>query len=118
MEALEQNIIYYTTQDGRCPVREWLDSLRDIRTRAKINVRLRRLSLGNFGFCRPVGAGVLELKIDYGPGYRVYLGQTGARLVVLLCGGVKNTQNRDVLTARVYWNEYRRSYETPENEKD
>jgi putative addiction module killer protein len=77
----------------------WFDSLRDRRARARIDARLRRLSLGNPGDVRPVGEGVSELRIDYGPGYRVYFVQRGQTLVVLLAGGDKDTQDRDIRTA-------------------
>ncbi len=77
----------------------WFASLRDPQTRARINVRIRRLSLGNPGDVRPVGEGVSELRIDYGPGYRVYFVQRGRTLVVLLAGGDKGTQDRDIKTA-------------------
>ena len=66
----------------------------------RIEARIRRLSLGNFGDVRPVGEGVSEMRIDYGPGYRVYFVQRGAALVVLLAGGDKRTQDRDIETAR------------------
>jgi putative addiction module killer protein len=66
----------------------------------RIEARIRRLSLGNFGDVRPVGEGVSQMRIDYGPGYRVYFVQRGAALVVLLAGGDKRTQDRDIATAR------------------
>jgi putative addiction module killer protein len=78
----------------------WFTSLRDNRARARIQARVRRLSTGNFGDVKPVGEGVSELRIDYGPGYRVYFVQRGATLVVLLAGGDKRTQDRDIATAR------------------
>jgi putative addiction module killer protein len=78
---------------------EWFKSLRDRRARARINTRIRRLSLGNPGDVKPVGEGVSELRIDYGPGYRVYFVQRGGSLVILLAGGDKQTQNRDIRTA-------------------
>lgn len=71
-------------------------------------MRLDRVSLGNFGDCRNVGEGVQELRVDYGPGYRVYFGQEGTTIVLLLCGGDKGTQTRDIQIAQVYWREYRR----------
>ncbi|MCC6141295.1 MAG: type II toxin-antitoxin system RelE/ParE family toxin [Nitrospira sp.] len=79
----------YTAQNGRAPFSEWLASLRDGKARAKIRVRLDRVSLGNLGDCRGEGGGVHELRIDYGPGYRVYFGQIGHTIVLLLCGGDK-----------------------------
>ena len=77
----------------------WFDNLRDRRARARINVRIRRLSLGNPGDVRSVGEGVSELRIDYGPGYRVYFVQRRQMLIVLLAGSDKNTQSRDIRTA-------------------
>ena len=78
----------------------WLASLRDERARARINVRIRRLSLGNPGDVKAVGEGVSEMRIDYGPGYRIYFVQRGTALIVLLAGGDKRTQDRDIATAR------------------
>lgn len=78
---------------------EWFKSLRDREARARINTRIRRLSLANPGDVKPVGEGVSELRIDYGPGYRVYFVQRGGTLVILLAGGDKQTQNRDIRTA-------------------
>lgn len=77
----------------------WFDNLRDRRVRARIDARIRRLSLGNPGDVKPVGEGVSELRIDYGPGYRVYFVQRGQTLVILLAGGDKDTQDRDIRTA-------------------
>ena len=77
----------------------WLRGLRDRAARARILVRIDRLALGNPGDVRPVGEGVSELRIPYGPGYRVYFVRHGEMLVILLCGGDKSTQNRDIATA-------------------
>lgn len=77
----------------------WFDSLRDRQARSRVDIRIRRLSLGNPGDVKPVGEGVSELRIDYGPGYRVYFVQRGALLVVLLAGGDKRTQDRDIQMA-------------------
>jgi len=71
-----------------------------------VRARLNRIRLGNFGDCKSVGGGVGELRIDFGPGYRVYYGRDGALVVVLLCGGTKGTQARDVLRAKGYWRKY------------
>lgn len=79
---------------------KWFAGLRDRQTRARINARIRRLSLGNPGDVRPVGGGVSELRIDFGPGYRVYYIQRGEYLVILLAGGDKKSQHRDIETAR------------------
>jgi putative addiction module killer protein len=78
---------------------KWLDGLHDIRARARTLVRIERLAAGNPGDVKPVGEGVSELRIDYGPGYRVYYKKQGQQVVVLLAGGDKNTQARDIKTA-------------------
>ncbi|MEW6682455.1 MAG: type II toxin-antitoxin system RelE/ParE family toxin [Nitrospirota bacterium] len=77
----------------------WLDRLRDIRARARVQARIERLAAGNAGDVRPVGEGVSELRIDYGPGYRVYFTQRGREVVILLAGGDKSTQTRDIESA-------------------
>jgi putative addiction module killer protein len=81
------------------PFARWLDGLRDIRARARIQVRIERLAAGNAGDVKAVGEGVSELRIDYGPGYRVYFTMRGRELVILLAGGDKRTQSADIRTA-------------------
>lgn len=78
----------------------WFAGLRDVRARARIDVRLRRLSLGNVGDIKPLGGGIAELRIDYGPSYRIYIAQRGAALVLLLTGGDKSRQKADIARAR------------------
>ena len=97
----------YLTGDGRCPFQEWLTGLRDRQARARIRARLDRVALGNLGDCKGVGEGVQELRIFHGPGYRVYFGLDGDTVVLLLCGGSKDTQARDIQTAQRYWRDYR-----------
>ena len=77
MEVSEKQVENYIRADGSCPFDDWMDSLRDKQATARIRTRIGRVRLGNLGNCEPVGSGVLELKIDYGPGYRVYFGQVG-----------------------------------------
>ena len=84
----------------------WLRKLRDEQARARIQVRIRRLSLGNFGDAKSVGQGVSELRIDYGPGYRVYLIKHGGLLIVLLAGGTKKTQQADIVKAKALAKEW------------
>ena len=78
---------------------QWLDALRDVRARARVQVRIERLAAGNAGDVEPVGEGVSELRIDYGPGYRVYFKRIGREIVILLAGGDKRTQAADIKTA-------------------
>jgi putative addiction module killer protein len=78
----------------------WIRGLSDRVTQAIINARIRRISAGNFGDSKPVGGGVSELRIDYGPGFRVYFTRWGEEIVILLCGGDKSTQGRDIETAK------------------
>lgn len=88
------------------PFTDWLDALKDVAARAVIRARLNRLRLGNFGDCKPVGSGVHEIRIDLGPGYRVYFGRRGSTLVMLLCGGHKGSQQRDIRKAQMFWKEF------------
>jgi len=81
----------YVKPDSTTPFLDWLKGLRDAEARLRINARLARVRAGNLGDAKGVGEGVAELRIDYGPGYRVYFGQEGARLILLLCGGDKRT---------------------------
>jgi putative addiction module killer protein len=78
---------------------QWLDGLRDLQARARVQVRIERLAQGNLGDVQPVGEGVSELRINYGPGYRVYFKQRGREVVILLAGGDKRTQAKDIQTA-------------------
>ena len=79
---------------------DWIAQLGDVTGRRAIRARLVRMESGLFGDCKPVGGGVLELRVDVGPGYRVYIVRSGARLIVVLCGGDKSTQVRDIKRAR------------------
>jgi putative addiction module killer protein len=94
---------YYLDKNGDAPFLVWLYSLRDKVAVYRIRARLDRLSLGNFGTIKPVGDGVSEMKIDHGPGYRVYFAMSGKTVVLLLIGGDKSTQQSDISTAKRYW---------------
>ena len=96
MEALPRKLETYISPNGSIPFETWVKQLRDNKAQAKIQLRLDRVRLGNFGDCQSVGEGVYELRIHYGPGYRVYFGQVGVTLVLLLCGGDKSTQVNDI----------------------
>lgn len=103
----EIEIRIYRGRMSRAPFSAWLASLEDKRTIAVIQARLNRIRLGNVGDSRPLGDGVHELRIDFGPGYRVYFGRDGRTVVVLLCAGGKKTQRRDITTAKEFWRDYK-----------
>jgi putative addiction module killer protein len=96
----------YLTTDGRDPYAQWLSALADRQARARILVRVARMGAGNLGDCKPLSDGVWELRIDWGPGYRVYYAMAGKRLVLLLVGGDKRKQQADINTALDYWNDW------------
>lgn len=96
----------FRLKDGRVPFDLWINQLRDMRAKAKILVRLDRMTTDNFGDVKSVGGGVSELRIKEGKGYRVYFGRKGNSVVILLCGGEKSTQQYDIKQALKYWREY------------
>jgi putative addiction module killer protein len=98
---------YYQTADRRQPFPAWLAALNDATARARIRARLARLMAGSFGDSEPVGEGVMELRIDWGPGYRVYFARLGQVAVLLLCGGDKRTQDKDIKRAKDYFRDYK-----------
>ena len=100
------NIQHYLTTNGQDLYQNWLDSLRDRSAQARITMRVNRVAAGAFGDCRHVGDGVWELKINHGPGYRVYYAQAGKSLVLLLLGGDKRTQQADIDKAIDCWQDY------------
>lgn len=106
MAASPRDVRVYVRADGRAPFSEWVESLRDRRAAVRIWARVARLRLGNLGDHRWVGGGVWELRLHCGPGYRVYFGQSGVRLVLLLCGGDKGSQREDIDEAKDYWADY------------
>lgn len=106
MEATPREVLEYETDKGRCPFQEWLRKLKDVRARAIVRKRINRVRSGNLGDTRSVGNGVFELKINFGPGYRVYYGEDGPRIVVLLCAGDKKTQAKDIEKVIAYWEDY------------
>ena len=96
----------YQTTVGRTPFAEWIAALRDRRANQAIAARITRLQAGNRGDWKQVDTGIFELRIDTGPGYRVYYGQDGPTLVLLLCAGDKRTQKKDIERAGEYWQDY------------
>lgn len=99
-------IRHYLTADDKDLIADWLRKLRDVQAKAAIIRRLNRLELGNFGDFKPLREGVYELRIDTGPGYRVYYAQSGKTVVLLLCGGTKRTQDADIEKAVAYWRDW------------
>lgn len=107
-EALANEVLIYQDAQGREPVIEWLEALRDKKTERRIRNRLRRLELGNFGHYRSLGEGLCELKLPFGSGYRIYFGTMGSQTVILLCAGDKHSQKHDIERAKQYWQDYRK----------
>jgi putative addiction module killer protein len=97
---------YYIAENGAAPVIEWLERLKDKKAKARIDLRLRSVELGNLGDTKSVGDGVCELRIHAGPGYRLYYGVRNKEVILLLCGGSKGSQRKDIAKAKEYWNEF------------
>lgn len=97
----------YCDQFGNEPYTIWVRSLKDLVTKARIEQRIRRLESGNFGDHKFVGIGVWELRLDFGPGYRIYYALKNEQVVILLCAGSKKTQQKDIDQAQGYWLEYK-----------
>ncbi len=97
----------FLARDGSNPFAEWFRAL-DATAAAKVTTAIRRLELGNFSNVKGVGAGVFEYRIDFGPGYRVYFGKDGDAIVILLAGGTKKRQDRDITSAHDRWNDYKK----------
>ncbi len=106
MEVIPKEIRNYLTTDGKNIFDEWFDSLRDKRAKGRIRTRLDRVEEGNLGDSQSVGEGVFDLKIDYGSGYRLHFGQEDLSIIILLCGGDKSSQERDIKKAKQYWQDY------------
>ena len=100
-------IRHYVTRTGKDVFDHWLTQLADARAQAKIAVRINRLAAGNFGDCKPLRQGLYELRIDWGPGYRVYYAMLGTLCVLLLCGGNKRKQSSDIDRALAYLKDYK-----------
>lgn len=100
-------IAQYETSDGECPFADWFDAL-ESQAALKVRTAIARMETGNFGDVKPVGEGVSERRIDWGPGYRVYFGRDGVRLVILLVGGSKKRQQNNIRWAKQYWADYKR----------
>jgi len=99
-------VIQYTRSDGRSPFEDWVDTLNN-QAATKVLTAVERMRVGNLGDHKSVGKGVLERRIDYGPGYRIYFGRDGDKLIVLVGGGKKSRQNSDINNAQTMWAEYK-----------
>ena len=114
MDKAVNDVVAYTDESGVSPFWKWVSGLRDKTAKAKIITQVKRMRKGppSKKNTRSVGGGVSELKIPYGPGYRLYYGQRGERIYILLCGGDKSSQQQDIKQAKAYWKEHKRSKQT------
>ncbi len=105
---MEYDIKIYASENGKEPFREWLDNLKDIDTQALIFQRLQRIKLGNFGDCKPIGEGLWEFRIHHKTGIRIYYARVGQHLILIIGGGDKRSQERDIIKAKKYLEDYKR----------
>lgn len=103
----EREVRYYKSQDGDVPYLSWLDDLKNTQHISRIIRKIDRVELGNLGDHKSVGQGVQELRLHFGPGFRIYFAEDGDAVVVLLCGGDKSSQSKDIQRAQVYWQDYK-----------
>jgi putative addiction module killer protein len=99
-------IEFFADDNGIEPFTDWFESLKDMSARIKIRQKLDRMTKGNFGNVEPVGGGISEAKIDYGPGYRIYFAKLGTKKVLILYGGDKSTQGKDIKKSQIYYKQY------------
>lgn len=107
MEHQELNIQVYMREDGTSPYYEWLSSIRDKKLKARIYVRIDKLACGHFGDFKSVGAGVFELRLAFGPGFRIYFCLSGNQILILLMGGDKSSQYKDIVLAKKLYSEFK-----------
>lgn len=105
--ARPKSLIYYVDEKKNNLFTVWLETIKDAKHRLTILDRLTRLERGNYGDCESVGKGVSELRIHLGPGYRIYFGEPEKDIILVLCGGTKKTQKKDIAIAHFYWKEYK-----------
>lgn len=108
MQIQERIIQLHQLPNGQAPFEEWLQGLNDKKTKARILQRLDRIRLGNFGNCRSLGSGIYELKISWRPGFRIYYGLLSSSIILLLCGGDKGSQKKDIDKARQMWEDFKK----------
>lgn len=106
MMAQPKEIELYGSEDGKVPFNVWIESITSPKTQQVIDARITRIRLGLMGDVNDVGDGVHEFRIDFGPGYRIYFANTGLTLILLLCGGDKSTQKKDIKQAKTFWADY------------
>ena len=106
-----QEIQYYRTPNMQRPFIEWLGSIQDRKTQRRIRARIERLKFGNFGDAKFIGEGVFEMRLHFGAGYRIYFGKVDNTIILLLCGGDKSSQTRDIEQAKTYWQEYKETHQ-------
>jgi putative addiction module killer protein len=111
MSGKKKTLIIFKDKSGKEPFTRWLESIKDRKTRTRIYARLDRLEVGNPGDNRSIENGVFELRLQFGPGYRIYYGEDGKVLVILLTGGDKKTQSKDIKKALFYWKSYKEAKE-------
>lgn len=104
--AEQKQVLFYSDKNGVEPLTKCRYNLRDSTGRLRILARLKRLEQGNYGDCQPVGNGVSELRLFFGSGYRIYFAEEEYNIIILLCGGDKNSQSKDIEKAKEYWKEY------------
>jgi putative addiction module killer protein len=104
---MELTILFYETPQGKSPFLYWLNDLKNIQGRAIIRARIERIRLGNFGDVKSLGDGVFEFRVNTGPGYRIYFGQSKNQTIILLCGGNKKSQKKDIILAKFLWRKYK-----------
>jgi putative addiction module killer protein len=97
----------YQNTTGQQPFSRWLKDLKDRKAKLKIQQRLAQVRAGNLGDCKSAGGGILELRVHFGPGYRIYCAREGQKLIILLCAGDKSTQQKDIALARSYWEDFK-----------
>ncbi len=101
-----KQLVFYADENGTEPFQVWINNLRDKQGRRRIINRLFRVQQGNYRDVEPIGEGLSELRLFFGSGYRVYFGEDAGNIIVILCGGDKNSQSRDIDEAKAYWKEY------------
>ena len=109
MQTQERIIRIYQSANGKAPFEDWIQNLKDKKAKAILFQRIDRIRLGNFGDCKSLGSGVYELRVSWGPGFRIYYGLEGRSIVLLLCGGDKSSQKKDISRAYQLWKEFRKN---------